>query len=57
MAAQRATDWRLLAEQTSNEMDSARLAILVAEPCRLLDDEHDKKAQRLHGGPVAKLAN
>ena len=33
------TDWRSIAEQASTEMDSGKLAILVAELCRVLDGD------------------
>jgi hypothetical protein len=42
-------DWRSLAEQTSKETDSAKLAVLVAELCRLLDGEHEKCVRRRQG--------
>ena len=42
MAAQLAKDWRSLAEETSKEMNSVKLATLVAELCRALDREHKK---------------
>jgi hypothetical protein len=49
-------DWRSLAEQTSKETDSAKLAALVAELCRVLDGEHEKCVQRGRQGPVVSLA-
>jgi len=39
-------DWRPIAQQTSNEMDSAKLLILVAKLCRALDGEREKKSPR-----------
>ena len=33
------TDWRSIAEQASTEMDSGKLATLVAELCRVLDGD------------------
>jgi hypothetical protein len=37
-------DWRSIAEQTSNEMDPAKLMILVAKLCRALDGDRVKKS-------------
>jgi hypothetical protein len=37
-------DWRSIAQQASNEMDSAKLMILVAKLCRALDDVREKKS-------------
>jgi hypothetical protein len=37
-------DWRSIAEQASNEIDPAKLMILVAKLCRALDGEHGKKS-------------
>ena len=45
MAAQFAKNWLSLAEETNNEIDAAKLALLVAELCRALDAEHEKRVQ------------
>jgi hypothetical protein len=45
MTAHFAKDWLSLAEETSNEMNAAKLAVLVAELCRALDAEHEKRVQ------------
>jgi len=37
-------DWRSIAEQTSNEMDPAKLMILVEKLCRALDGERGQKS-------------
>ena len=34
-------DWRHIAEQTSKEIDPAKLMILVAKLCRALSDERE----------------
>ena len=39
-------DWRSVAQQTSNEMDPAKLMILVAKLCSALDGECGKKSPR-----------
>jgi hypothetical protein len=39
MTAHRNSEWKLLAEQVSKEMDSAKLLILVTELNRALDEE------------------
>jgi hypothetical protein len=39
-------DWRPIAQQASNEMDPAKLLILVAKLCRALDGEREKKSPR-----------
>jgi hypothetical protein len=39
MTVRRSSDWKLLAEQVSKEMDSEKLSILVAELNRVLDEE------------------
>jgi hypothetical protein len=39
MTANRNSEWKLLAEQASKEMDSAKLLILVTELNRALDEE------------------
>jgi hypothetical protein len=36
-------DWRSIAEQTSKEMDPARLTILVARLCLALDAKREEK--------------
>ena len=41
------SDWRDLAEQTSKEMDSAKLMALVAKLCQAIDGERQEKF-RLH---------
>jgi hypothetical protein len=38
-------DWRSIAEQTSKEMDSAKLTILVEKLCRALEGERREKSQ------------
>ena len=38
-------DWRCVAEQTSKEMDPAKLSALVARLCRLLDRERGRTTQ------------
>jgi hypothetical protein len=38
-------DWRAIAEQVSNEMDPAKLTILVAQLCRALNGGSDNKPQ------------
>ena len=35
-------DWRYIAEQTSKEMDPAKLTILVAKLCRALSKEREE---------------
>jgi hypothetical protein len=45
MAVHLAKDWLSLAEETSNEMNVAKLGLLVAELCRALDAEHEKRVQ------------
>jgi hypothetical protein len=37
-------DWRSIAEQTSNEMDPAKLMILVEKLCRALDGDRVKRS-------------
>jgi hypothetical protein len=37
-------DWRSIAQQASNEMDPAKLMILVAKLCRALDGVRGKKS-------------
>jgi hypothetical protein len=37
-------DWLPIAQQASNEMDPAKLMILVAKLCRALDGERGKKS-------------
>ena len=37
-------DWRSVAQQASNEMDPAKLMILVAKLCRTLDGVRGKKS-------------
>jgi len=39
MTARGSSDWRLLAEQVTKEMDSEKLLILVTELNRALDEE------------------
>lgn len=39
-------DWRPLAEEVSQEMDSAKLSALVTRLCRVLDEREDKARQR-----------
>ena len=39
MTVRRSSNWKLLAEQVSKEMDSEKLSILVAELNRVLDEE------------------
>jgi hypothetical protein len=38
-------DWRCIAEQTSKEMDPAKLMTLVAKLCRALDRERGRKTE------------
>jgi len=35
-------DWRSLAEETSKEMDPAKLTILVGKLCRALDERNER---------------
>jgi hypothetical protein len=37
--------WRDLAEQTSKEMDSEKLMVLVARLCQAIDGEHEEKSR------------
>jgi hypothetical protein len=39
MTVRRSSDWKLLAEQVSKEMDSEKLLILVTELNRVLDEQ------------------
>jgi acetolactate synthase regulatory subunit len=39
MTVRRSSDWKLLAEQVSKEMDSEKLSILLTELNRVLDEE------------------
>ena len=39
MTVRRSSDWKLLAEQVSKEMDSEKLLILVTELNRALDEQ------------------
>lgn len=57
MAGQLPTDWRSLAEQTSNEMNSAKLATLVAELCRALDSEHIERYRSQRFGRVIPVGS
>jgi hypothetical protein len=38
-------DWRRIAEQTSREMDPAKLSTLVAKLCLALDREREQRPQ------------
>ena len=42
------TDWLSLAEQASTEMDSKRLASLIAQLCNVLDSAHAEKREQLY---------
>lgn len=37
-------DWRSIAEEASNEMDSAKLVGLVSQLCEVLDADDEKKS-------------
>jgi len=39
-------DWRLIAEQVSNETNPAKLTLLVAQLCRALDGERESTSRR-----------
>jgi hypothetical protein len=39
------SNWRELAEQTSKEMDSAKLMVLVAKLCQAIDGERQEKSR------------
>ena len=39
-------DWRLIAEQVSNETNPAKLTLLVAQLCRALDGKRESTSQR-----------
>ena len=39
------SNWRELAEQTSKEMDSAKLMVLVAKLCQATDGERQEKSR------------
>jgi hypothetical protein len=45
MAVKLAKSWFSLAEEASHERNSAKLAFLVAELCRALDAEHERKVR------------
>jgi len=55
MTARRSSDWRLLAEQVTKEMDSEKLLILVTELNRALDEEFGASDQQR--SPVEKPYN
>ena len=42
------TDWLSLAEQASTEMDSKKLASLIAQLCNVLDSAHAEKREQLY---------
>jgi acetolactate synthase regulatory subunit len=46
MTVRRSSDWKLLAEQVSKEMDSEKLLILVTELNRALDEEFGEPDQQ-----------
>ena len=46
MTARGSSDWRLLAEQVTKEMDSEKLLILVTELNRALDEEFGASDQQ-----------
>jgi len=50
-------DWRIIAEETSHEMNSSKLEILVAELCHVLDSEDEQRSRRLGGTGMQKFCN
>ena len=45
-------DWRSLAEETSKEMDPAKLTILVGKLCRALDERKERKSPTQYPFPA-----
>jgi hypothetical protein len=39
--------WRSIAEKVSTETDSKKLAHLIGELCRAIDEEHDERSQNI----------
>jgi hypothetical protein len=45
-------DWRSIAEETSKEMDPARLTILVGKLCRALDERNERESPMQYPFPA-----
>ena len=49
-------DWRLIAEEVSNETDPKKLTLLIAHLCRALDGENDMSPKQRQQIDSAKPA-
>jgi len=54
VTAHRASDWKLIAEQASKEMDPEKLMSLVRELSRALDEEEEMSHQHRRQGNEPK---
>jgi len=56
VTAHRASDWKLIAEQSSKEMDSEKLMSLVRELSRALDQEEEMSQHGVKGMSLSVFA-